>query len=374
MAARRLLFVAPSARFFLSHRAVLGEAAIADGFDVAVACPADELASDITSMGMRHFDIPLWRAGMSPLRELRTLRGLVGVFRAFKPDLAHLITAKPALHGGIASRLSRTPSITAVTGLGNLFTRDDWRAHLLQSVLLWLYRFALRRRENHFIFQNSDDREIFATYGLLDRSEVTTLPGSGVDLAEIKPEPMPAGAPLVLMPSRMLADKGVREFAEAARMLKSKGVVARFMLLGDVDPDNPTSLSLEELEALSRQGDVVWQPHRNDIGAALAEATVVALPSYREGFPKSLVDAAAAGRAMVTTDVPGCRDAVIAGKTGILCRPRDAKSLAGALEHLLRHPALCTQMGAAARADAVDRFDVRTITERHLELYRRFAR
>lgn len=374
MAARRLLFVTPSARFFLSHRAVLGVAAIADGFEVAVACPADELTSEITGMGMRHFDIPLWRAGMSPLRELRTLRGLVAVFRAFDPDLAHLITAKPALHGGIASRLGRTPSITAVTGLGNLFTREDLRARLLQSVLLRLYRFALRRHDNHFIFQNGDDREIFATFGLLDRSGVTTLPGSGVDLGEITPEPTPSGAPLVLMPSRMLADKGVREFAQAARLLKGKGVVARFMLLGDADPDNPTSLSRGELEALSRQGDVEWQPHRTDIGAALAEATIVALPSYREGFPKSLVDAAAAGRAMVTTDVPGCRDAVIAGRTGILCKPRDAKSLAEALEHLLLHPALCDEMGAAARADAVARFDVRMITESHLQLYRRYAR
>lgn len=372
---RLLLFVAPSAKFFLSHRAPIGSAAIADGYRVVVACPHDGDCAQLAAQGFMHRPIPLSRSGVSPALEVRSLAALYRLLRRERPTVCHLITAKPALHGGIAARLTGTPTLTAVTGLGFLFTKQGWRARMLQRALLLAYRYGLRRADNVFVFQNQDDRETFRRFGLLDRSDHVMLPGSGVDLDRISPAPPPETTrPLVVMPSRMLGDKGVGEFVAAARHLRARGSSARFRLVGDPDPENPTSLTPAALTEIAAEGVVDWQPFTPDIGAALAEASVVALPSYREGFPKTLIDAAAAGRPMVATDVPGCRDAVIDGTTGLLCRARDASSLADALEKLINAPALRKQMGAAARQDAVARFDIRNVVAAHLEIYRRIAR
>lgn len=369
-----LLYVAPSAKFFLSHRAAIAAAAAADGYSIAVACPTDAESILLGERGFRHIALPLDRSGMSPLAELRTLISLCGIFRHERPVIAHLITAKAALHGGLAARFTHTPSITAVTGLGFLFMRSTARVRLIQNLLLHAYRLGLRRRDNHFIFQNDDDRQAFSRFGLLDRSEATILPGSGVDLQAIRYTPMPCGIPQVLMPCRMLRDKGVDEFVAAATILKSRGAQARFCLLGDPDPENPASLSRDELMAINSAGVVEWRPFTADIGSALADASIVALPSYREGFPKTLIDAAAAGRPMVTTDVPGCRDAVRDAETGLICLARDARSLADALGVLIDQPALREQMSVAARADAELRFDIADTIRTHLALYRRYRR
>jgi glycosyltransferase involved in cell wall biosynthesis len=369
-----LLYVAPSAKFFLSHRAAIGRAAIEEGYRVTVACPLDADCQELAAQGFRHAAIALSRSRLSPAVEIRTLANLYRLFRGERPALAHLITAKAALHGGIAARLTRTPTVTAVTGLGYLFMQSGWRARAVQRALLLAYRFGLRRADNHFIFQNRDDRDTFRRFGLLDKGGELILPGSGVDLAALPVRPLPGGVPLALMPCRMLADKGVGEFLEAADILQRMGVIARFRLLGDPDPDNPTSLTADQLRSVEAAGSVEWRPFVANIGAALAEASIVVLPSYREGFPKTLIDAAAAGRAMVTTDVPGCRDAVIDGQTGVLCEPRNARSLALAMERLLTQPTLREAMGAAARRDAVSRFDIRSIVSAHLALYRTIRR
>ena len=369
-----LLFLAPSAKFFLSHRAAIGRAAIADGFSVVVACPRDDDSRGLEALGMVHVAIPLSRSGNSPWGEARTLWSVWRAFRRVSPSIAHLITAKPALHGGLAGRFTGTPTVTAVTGLGHLFIRTDWRARAARAVLLFAYRLGLRRSSNHFIFQNSDDQETFRSFGLLAHSDATILPGSGVDLERITPAPLPSGNPVVLMPSRMLADKGVWEFVEASRLLATRGINARMRLLGDPDAENPTSLTLEELQGIPHNSPTEWQPHTADIAAALAEATIVVLPSYREGFPKTLIDAAAAGRAMVATDVQGCRDAIVAGETGLLCRVRDAGSLADQIATLLTEPGLAAAMGQAARKNAVARFDLQKIIAAHLALYRRYRR
>jgi glycosyltransferase involved in cell wall biosynthesis len=371
---QRLLYVAPTAGFFLSHRLPIARAAQTAGYTVAVACPKDEDTVRLTANGFLHLHLPIGRSSANVRNETRTLRAMKRVFTGFQPDLAHLITAKPALHGGITARLAGVPTVTAVTGLGFVFIREDPRTKLMRRLLIAGYRFGLNRANNHFIFQNEDDCAVFRDNGLLRRASASIVSGSGVDLSAISPHPLPDGETVVLMPCRMLADKGVGEFIDAARILRARGSMARFILLGDPDPANPASYSISDLTAISDQGVVEWRPHTNDIGSALAGAHIIALPSYREGFPKTLIDAAAAGRSMVTTNVPGCRDAVIDGETGLLCEVRNPGSLANRLDQLIRDPAAIRRMGNAARVHAEQHFDIEQVVQSHLKIYERMLR
>jgi glycosyltransferase involved in cell wall biosynthesis len=370
----KLLFVAPTAGFFLSHRLPLAIGAREDGFDVVVACPMDREVETIRSHNLAYRDVPIARGVGGWRAEVATLWRLQRLFARERPAVVHLITAKAALHGGLAARWLGIPTVAAVTGLGHIFVHETWKARLLRKALLAGYALGLDHHRNHFIFQNDHDRELFRANGLLGRAGCTLIPGSGADLQQLSPAPLAAGVPVVVMPCRMLRDKGVLEFVRAAEILRVKGVEARFVLVGDPDPGNPTSLTAEELKAIDARGFAEWRPFTKEIGEVLAAAHVVALPSfYREGVPKTLIDAAAAGRAVVTTDTPGCRDAVIAGETGLLCSPRDAEALADRLERLIADPEAMRTMGLAARQFAERRFDVRQVTAEHVRVYRAAA-
>lgn len=369
-----ILMVAPTAKFFRSHRLPIALAAKAAGHRVGVACPSDADSRLLAEDGLEHFPLAISRSGLSLSAQWGSMTALIKLLRRERPDVVHLITAKPVLLGGIAARILDIPTVAAVTGLGHLFVRSDRGARMIRKVLLTAYRFGLDRADNLFIFQNDNDRQTFADSGLLRKSSVVMIPGSGVDLDRITPQPFPPAPPVILLPCRMLRDKGVVEFVEAAHILRDRGSDAIFRLLGDPDPDNPASLSHSELVAFAQAVNIEWQPFEADISTALARCTIVALPSYREGFPKSLIDAAAAGRPMVAADVPGCRDAIIPGVTGYLCEARSASSLADALERLLSQPQLIKSMGEAARRDAEGRFDIRQVVAKHLEIYASLAR
>ncbi len=370
----KLLFIVPEASFFLSHRLPLAKAALTAGYDVSIACPPSPAADDLAQMNIAHLPLPMPRGARNLPGELKSLYQHYRLLKSLRPDLVHLVTAKPMLYGGLAAKILNIPSVSAVTGLGFVFIRNDLKARVLRQIIKLGYRIALNRPRNHVIFQNPDDRDLFEKMGLISRCQVSLIPGSGVDLDVIKPQPLPSGPPLVLMPCRMLKDKGVVEFVNAARMLKAKGVDATFRLLGDPDPGNPTSVTHDELTEWVREGVVEWRPHSKDINTELAEAHIVALPSYREGFPKSLVDAAAAGRAAVTSDVPGCRHAIIPGETGLLFKVCDAGDLAIKLEQLLPDRDAITKMGAAARRLAETRYDIARIAADHLEIYDRILK
>lgn len=371
---RSILFVAPQAKFFLSHRLALALAAREAGYGVAVACPWSPECDVLREHGIAHFDLPVARASHNPLRDLNTILTLNRVFSAVQPSLVHLITAKATLYGGLLARIRGVPTVAAITGLGFLFVGGGFAKRVARFVLLALYRIGLNRRDSCVIFQNASDLSVFAKAGILRRAAWLSLPGAGVDLRKITAHPLPPGSPVVVLPARMLRMKGVEDFRAAAAILEQRGVVAVMRLVGDPDTDNPTSLTRDELRAWDAEGTVEWQPHRDDIDAVLAEAHVVALPSHGgEGLPKTLVDAAAAGRAVVATDVPGCRDAVLPGVTGLLCRPRDPVSLADALQQLLTDPDRMRRMGEAARREAERRFDIETVRGKHLEVYDRLS-
>jgi len=370
---RHVLLVVPDLRFFVSHRLNIGLAARAAGWRVSVAAPAstsDTLPDPrIAAAGIDLHTISLPRGARNPAGEARAIAGLHGLMRQLRPDVVHLVTAKPMLYGGIAARILGIPVVAAVTGLGFVFIQNSLKARAIRTGIVAGYRSVLGRRGNHILFQNPDDAALFTRLGIVGPARVELIPGSGVDLDAIPATPLPDGPPVALLPARMLHDKGVMEFVGAARLLRAQGSTAVFRLLGDPDPGNPASLSLAELQAIAAEGVVEWHPHTADIAGALAQAHLVVLPSYREGFPKSLVDAAAAGRASATSDVTGCRDAIVEGETGRLFALRDTADTARVMGEMLADPQALVRMGHAARQLAETRYDARVIAARHIEIY-----
>ncbi len=368
---RSLLFVVNAPWFFLSHRLPIALAARDAGYDVHVATMDGAEVQQIKAHGFAHHVLPMTRSGVNPVGELRTLRAMRALFLRLKPDIVHLVTIKSVIHGGIAARMARVPAVVAaISGLGFVFLARGFRAELVRTVAVACYRAALDHPRLRVIFQNESDREALLALRVVKPDQAVVLRGgSGVDLAEFTALPEPATTPVVVMAARLLVDKGVREFLEAAKSLHMRGVRATFRLVGDVDPGNAATLGDAELARWRATGIVEFLGHRRDSGAIFGTAHVVVLPSYREGLPKVLIEAAACGRAVVTTDVPGCRDAIEPGRTGLLVPARNAAALADAIERLVTDDALRASMGRMGRALAEREFDVRKVVEAHLALY-----
>ncbi|RMD79427.1 MAG: glycosyltransferase family 1 protein, partial [Gammaproteobacteria bacterium] len=339
------------------------------GWEVYVAAPASDRARRIVDAGFHFCPLPM-RRGLGG--ELRALGALTRLMRRIRPNVTHLVTLKVMLLGGAAARVAPAGALLhAASGLGWLYTGGGLRRAVLRRVAEVLMRGALRHSRQRVIFQNRSDRELFRARGLVRDGEAVLIGGAGVDLQRFRVCPEPQGAPpTVVLPARMLWDKGVGEFVAAAGMLRQRGLRARFVLVGGHDPANPAAVPERQLGAWQATGVVEWWGHREDMPEVLAGAHVVCLPSYREGFPKVLQEAAACGRAVVTTAVPGCRDAVVPGITGLLVPPRDPEALGRALEALLRDEERRRAMGTAGRRLAEERFDVRHIVRAHLDLYR----
>jgi glycosyltransferase involved in cell wall biosynthesis len=346
----RLLYVVNDGAFFMRHRGMLARAARDAGHDVHVATPLDGSEAAIEKAGFVHHPLRLVRSGRNAVAELRALIAMVALFRAVRPNLVHLVTIKPVLYGGLAARLTGVPAaVFAISGLGYVFLATGLAASLLRA-LVWIgYRLALGHANARVIFQNEDDRALFVDARAVARERTAIVPGNGIDLTEFHPSPEPVGVPLVVLPARMLWDKGVREFVEAARELRRRGVAARFALVGPTDPANPAAITEAELRRWQAAGDVEWWGTQSDMPSVYAAASIVCLPSYREGIPRSLIEAAACGRPIVATDVPGCRDVVQPGQNGLLVPPRSALALADALRILLASSGLRSEMGHAGR-------------------------
>lgn len=368
---KRLLFVVNVDWFFMSHRLPIAVEAMRHGYEVHIATGVTGRQMELAALGLTVHEVPLARSGASLTAEWRTFRRILSVMRAVQPDVVHLVTVKPVVLGGIAARLTRMPAvICAVSGLGFVFTARGLKARLLRWGVVALYRAAVGHPNMRVIFQNDDDRRVLQGVTRLRDSQTVTMRGSGVDLDIFRAEPFPPEPIVVVFAARLLRDKGIEEFVEAARILRARGVTATFRLAGAPDPGNRASVSHREVEDWASSGAVEYLGHQADMARVLADAHVVVLPSYREGLPKVLVEAAACGRPVVTTDVPGCRDAIIPEVTGLLVPPRDALALAEAISRLIADPVLRRQMGQAGRRLAERDFAIESIVERHLALYR----
>jgi glycosyltransferase involved in cell wall biosynthesis len=366
---RRLLFVVNADWFFVSHRLKLAQACIRQGYQVGLCAGESDCRALIEAEGIQFFGLPIDRGGTHPLRDARTLQALLRVYREFRPDLVHHVTIKPVLYGSIAARLLGIRGIVnAVSGLGYAFIprqREQFHHRALRVALRAAYRIALSAPNTRVIFQNEDDRRVFVDARLVKPAQTRLIRGSGVDLALFRPAPLPQGDFLALVPSRLLWDKGIGEFVEAARQLKREHPRARFVLVGRLDPANPAAIGAAEVESWVAEGVVEWWKSlsHSDMPDIYRQAHVVVLPSYREGLPLALVEAAACARPLIATDVPGCRDTVLAGESGWLVADRSAGAVRTALAEALRDRNRLERMGARGRALAEARFGLTEVIQ-----------
>lgn len=376
--AARLLFVVTEDWAFLRHRLPMAKAALAMGLKVAVATRVSGHADAIRALGIEVFDTPVDRAGLSPIKDLRYLAHLARVFRRFRPDLIHNIAAKPVLYGTLAAKLAARQAgiINAFTGLGILYTGDrDGRRSLksraLGRLLTALLRGTCTSPRVHMLVQNPDDRDHLLANGIGRAEHSHLIPGSGVDLDQFPARPDPPAPPIrAVLVGRLLKTKGVVEFAEAAQILKDRGRDIHMILVGAPDADNPTSVTEAELQTWARAGIVEWPGESDDVAAVWANAHIAVLPSYREGLPKSLLEAAASARPMVATDVPGCRELVKDDENGLLVPPGDAAALADAIEALATDSDKRNRFGDAARRSVEHTFSADAIGEKIAALYK----
>jgi glycosyltransferase involved in cell wall biosynthesis len=282
------------------------------------------------------------------------------------------MTIKPVLYGGVAAKFAPVNGLlSVVTGLGFVFLNQGFKGKLLRSLVISTYRLAFSNKNSRILFENPDDLKTMSDLGVLRNEQAELIRGAGVDLQKYAFSPETAGEPVVCLAARLLRDKGVVEFVEAANILRKKGIKARFQLIGNTDPENPATITRCEIEQWQQNGVVELLGFRADIPQVFANANIVVLPSHREGLPKVLLEAAACGRAVVTTDVPGCRHAIAPGVSGLLVPVQNPKKLAGAIEMLIKDPDRRLRMGTAGRRLAEEDFAIEKIVAQYLSIYKK---
>lgn len=370
---KTVLFLVNDLGYFLSHRLPVAQAAASKGYEVSIGYgELGGVAPEVLSqLSFPTYVIRMERGGTNLLQEFFSFYDISRLLRLLRPDLVHLVTIKPYLYGGLIARLAGVPGVvSAVAGLGSLFNRMDRRSQLFRALLYPIYRLAFGHPNQSVIVQNRDDASVLVNWGVLDPLKIKLLRGSGVDLTAFTQLQEVDGVPTVCFAARLLRDKGVYDFVAAARLLRARGIEALFRLAGDADTKNPTGLTESELQSLRDEGVVEVLGYQKDIPALYAKTHIVCLPSfYGEGIPKALIEAAAASRAVVTTDHPGCREAVIPNESGLLVPIKAPEKLADALQWLIEHPAERVAMGKTGRLLAEREFAIEKIVQGHLEIY-----
>lgn len=369
----RLLFVVTEDSFFASHRLPLARAARDAGFSVSVATTDGDFAGAIRREGIELIPFDLSRRGMNPLREAAAVARLAALYRDRRPDIVHHVAFKPIVAGSLAAKLAGVPVVVnTFTGLGYMYSSDEWRARALRVPVEAILRFALRGPGRAVIVQNPDDRRIVSRVIGADPAALDLIRGSGVDPAVYRASAEPSGEVQVAFICRMLWSKGVGEFVEAARQLRSDSIRARFVIVGGTDDGNPNAVPGSQLRAWHAEGAVEWLGRRDDVPAILAASHIVALPSaYGEGVPKILIEAAACARPIIASDIPGCREIVRDGENGLLVPRKRPRELAAALRTLIADPAARRRMGEAGRRLAESEFSERQVIAETLGVYRR---
>ena len=368
----RLLYVVTEDWFFLSHRLPMARAARAAGFEVHVATNVADGAAAIEREGFILHPVRFARGRLAPFATLATILALRRLHREIMPALVHHVALQATILGSLAALGLPAARVNAITGLGYAFISDAPKARLMRAVIGPLLRFLLGRDRSVALVQNPDDRALLAGLGIA-ADRIVLIPGSGVDVDRLVPMPEPPGAVTLGFVGRLLDDKGIRPLVAAHRLLRARGSDVALLIAGTPDPANPASVAPAEAEAWGREPGITWLGHVDDIATVWARAHVAVLPSRREGLPKSLLEAAACGRPMVATDVPGCREVALPNETGLLVPPDDPPALAAAIETLARSPELRARFGGAARRLAEERFSAAAIGQAVTALYLRLV-
>jgi glycosyltransferase involved in cell wall biosynthesis len=366
----KLLFLSTEDSTFWSHRLTLARTAKKQGADVVIMTRAGEHRSRLEQEGFRVIPWSISRKSLNPIQEFRSFFQVLRIYQDEQPDLVHHIAFKPIVYGSLAARICGCiPFVNTVTGLGPVFTRTNLPIKVLRNMLIKVLRVCFRAANSRVIFQNENDRELFLNAEIATAEKTVVIPGFGVDTEQFVPRPEPDGKFVVMLPARMLWEKGVREFVEAARELRERGASARMVLVGAPDPNNPGCISERQLREWEETGDVEWWGQQIDMPVVICKAHLICLPSYREGLPKVLLEAGACGRAIVTTNAPGCSYVVRHGENGLLVPIRDSNALADTIQRLLQDSTQRRQMGVAGRERVAAEFSVGRISRQTLGVY-----
>ena len=368
----RLLFVINDVPYFLAHWLDRVLASREQSFEVHVASQENPATARLREVGLPFHAVPFVRGRNPPLAEVSTLLTLSRLYAALEPDLVHHITIKPVIYGGLAARRRRVPAVVnTVPGLGHVFVADGLASTVRREAIKRAYRLAFSHPRAKVIFENPNDLQDFARWRLITPTQGVVIKGAGVDLARFKPLHDGGTEKHVVLASRLLWFKGIGEFVDAARRVKPAHPDARFILIGTGDPGNPATVPDAQLRRWADEGIVEWWGQRGDMSEILARAAIVCLPTfYREGVPRVLIEAAACGRPIVTTDMPGCREIVRNGENGLLVPARNGPALADAISRLLDQPALRETMGRQSREIAQNEFGSDLVIAQTLKVYR----
>ncbi len=357
-----VLIIAGNARSLVANRGDLIREMIAQGLEVGAAVPTADYLSDVEELGISIYPIDMGRTGVNPVHDLKTLHELYKLIKKTRPGVVFSYTSKPVIYGSLAAKMAGVPRIySMITGLGHLFTTDTPRTRRLRRVLSMLYRAGLSCNDRVF-FQNPDDLKEFTDKGILAKaSKAVRTYGSGVDMQRFARQPLPQGPLTFLFIGRLLGEKGIAEFCEAANLLKRKYPQARFIAVGPHDPNLPHACDIQDLERWRNEGAVEFIGGVDDVRPWISECSVFVLPSYREGTPRSVLEAMSMGRAIITSDAPGCRETVEQGVNGFLVAPRASAPLADAMESFIQEPEMVVAMGEASIALVEKYYDVRKV-------------
>jgi glycosyltransferase involved in cell wall biosynthesis len=368
---KSILFFITEDWYFCSHRMELAKAAISEGYTVYLVTRVNKHADIIRKAGVNLIPINIERSKLNVISDLKLIQNLFSLYRNIKPDIVHHVAVKPVLYGSMAALLTRNKNVVnALGGLGFVFSSNNLKANILRPFIKNAFRFLLGRKGSRLIVQNKDDQSLFLKKFGINKSQITMIRGAGVDNQYYQVLPEPKGKVVVSLLARMLVDKGVKEFVAAAKICKEKGLDITFNLIGDPDPLNPASLSEDILNVWNNEGYVNWKGFESDISSVWAKSHISVLPSYREGLPKSLLESAACGRSIITTDVPGCREVVTDGVNGLLVPAKDPVALAKAIEKLALDSELRKQMALNGRRLIDEELSAAIVHKQTLNLYK----
>ena len=372
MKKNKLFFIVSEDKSFWSHRLSLALSAIDAGYDVTLVSNFNKLESKIKNRGVNVININFVRSSKHPFTDLKNIFKLIFILRKEKPDIIHNVALKTILIASIAGLFSKKMVIiNAFTGLGYVFSSDQLHAKLIRYFIKPIFKLLFRRSNYWTIFQNPDDMNLFERLGLINLNQSTLIRGSGVETNKFIQSDDLNKIPVVMLASRMLWDKGVGEFVKVAKRAYKNKINAEFMLVGGIDNDNPMSIPLSTLNQWVSNGDVQWEGHSDNMPDMLASASIVCLPSYREGLPKVLLEAAAIGRPLIASDGPGCREIVRDKYNGLLVKMRDADSLYEAVLMLVNNRKMRETMGRNSRTLVETELSTTIINTQTIELYRR---
>ena len=356
--------------YFCSHRLPIARKALAEGFKVVVITKVSKHKDAIESEGFELAPIEIKRGGMNLFSELKTISELYSYYKKYNPDIVHHVAIKPVIYGTLVAQfIGSIKIVNAMAGLGYIFISNKKKVKLLRFFIHQLFRFLFRSKNSQLILQNKDDLEYFLKNKLVNNDNVAIIRGSGVNIEQFTFMNEVKDTPIVMLASRMLWDKGVGEFIEAAKILKQEGVEARFVLVGDSDPENPASIPNAQLSEWHELGIVEWWGERGNMHEMLTQSHIVCLPSYREGLPKVLLEAASCGKPIIATDVPGCREIVHNGENGILVPLKDSSSLASAMKELINNPEKRKIIGINGRRLVENEFSEEIVVSQTLKVY-----